>query len=79
VRNPKTHAEWQDAVDAAAACRAIADCIMYGILAGGPKIDVARCDHILKNGLARGVRPSKPTVDLAVEYIQAFNAECKRA
>lgn len=74
MKNPKTSAEWQEAVDAAAACRAIADCMMYGLLTG-PSVDVARCDWILSEGERRGVRPSKPALDLAVGYAAAYNAE----
>lgn len=74
-RDPKTPAEWQEAVDGAAACRAIADCQMYGLLQGGPKIDVVRCDEILERGAARGIRPSREPTDLAVGYVQAYNAD----
>ena len=73
MRNPKTRAEWQEVVDAAAGARAIADCEMYGLIAGGPKINVARCDHILARGAKRGVRPSRPVVELAAEMIAEWN------
>ena len=73
-RDPRTAAEWQEAVDGAAACRVIADCKMYGLLEGGPTVDVDRCDVILERGAARGIRPSKPAVDLAVEFLRAWNA-----
>lgn len=74
-RDPRTAAEWQQAVDAAAAWRALEDCKMYGLLEGGPTVDVERCDSILERGAARGVRPSKPATELALEYLQAWNAE----
>ena len=78
-RSPKTPAEWQAAVDGAAAMRAIADCEMYGVLTGGPVIDVSRCDELLALGEARGVRPSRPDTELAIGYIQAFNQAAKEA
>lgn len=75
MREPHTLREWQEAVDVAAAARAIADCMMYGLLEGGPEIDVDRCDEIIEAGLARGVQPSKPIVELALEMVTAINAE----
>jgi len=73
-RDPKTPEEWQEAVDAAAGARAIADCMMYGLLTG-PKINVRRCDDILERGRKRGVTPSRSSTDLAVELVQQMNAE----
>jgi len=73
TRDPKSTAEWQEAVDAAAGLRALADCKMYGLIEGGPEIDVARCDEILERGRARGVRPSAPARDLAIEIIRQVN------
>jgi hypothetical protein len=74
-RDPKTRAEWQEAVDAAAAARAVADCIMYGLLTPGLTINVARCDEILERGRSRGVTPSRPVVELAAEFVEAYNLE----
>lgn len=36
ANEPQTPEQWQEAVDAAAACRAIADCAMYGLIEGRP-------------------------------------------
>lgn len=76
-RDPQTPEQWREAVDAAAASRMIADCKMYGLLEGGPEIDVARCDSLLERGAARGVRPSGSAAKLAVEYVEAYNAEAQ--
>jgi hypothetical protein len=75
VRNPKTQEEWQEAVDAAAAARAIADCKMYGLIEGGPEINVRRCDEILWRGQKRGVTPSRPASELAIRLFRAMNGE----
>lgn len=72
-RDPRTAEEWQEAVDAAAACRAIADCGVYGPIEGGPKIDFARCDEILWRGATRGVHPSASWKDLVVGFVRAWN------
>lgn len=71
---PRTPAEWQEAVDASAAYRLIADCELYGLIEGGGEINVDRCDYILQAGKARGVLPSRPIVELAVEMIRSINA-----
>ena len=62
--DPRTTAEWQDAVDAAIGMRAIADCKMYGLIEGGPVINVKRCDEIIRRGMARGIQPSASSADL---------------
>jgi hypothetical protein len=73
-RDPQTPEEWQEAVDAAAGARALADCAMYGLITG-PDVDVARCDNILERGAALGVRPSRKATDLAVGLIREINGE----
>lgn len=73
-RDPKTPEEWQWAVDAAAAARAIFDCKLYGLLEGGPEIDADRCDQILKRGAARGITPSAPAESLALDFIWTWNS-----
>jgi hypothetical protein len=77
MKEPKTRAEWQEAVDAAAAARVVADCMMYGLLVGGPTINVERCDQIIERGQAREVYPSGPVADLAVELVASINAEAE--
>lgn len=71
MRNPKTPAEWQEAVDLASGWRIIADAEMYGLLTGVPKINLTRCDRILALGKKAGVRPSKPAAALALDIIRA--------
>jgi hypothetical protein len=51
---------------------------MYGLIEGGPNIDVARCDEILEHGKARGVYPSKRTADLAIEMVALINSQSSR-
>jgi hypothetical protein len=70
---PTTPAEWQFAVDGAAGLRAIADCRMYGLIEGGPEIDINRCDELLELGRRRGIVPSQPDIVLARQLIAALN------
>ena len=58
--DPRSPEEWQGAVDMAAFLRIIEDCRMYGLVTGGPKVDISRCDDILEKGKRRGVVPAPP-------------------
>lgn len=73
ARDPQTPAEWQEALDAATALRAIADCMMYGLVQGGPTINVERCDDLIARARRLRFRPSAPAADLAVAYIEQLN------
>lgn len=77
--DPQTPEEWQEAVDLAAGARLIADCKMYGVITGGPAIDVARCDFILRRGAKLGIRPSRPPLDtpnIQIEITDASEFHC---
>jgi hypothetical protein len=52
---------------------------MYGLIKGGPKVNLARCDSILEQGAARGVRPSKKPTDLAADFVHLWNESLKEA
>ncbi len=52
--DPSTPAEWQRA---------------YGLVAGGPEIDVDRCDEILRRGAGLGFTP-RPADEVAQELIK---------
>lgn len=62
-REPQTRGEWQDAVDAAHACLALDAARQYGLVTGGPPVNVDRCAQILSDGAARGIRPSPDAVE----------------
>jgi hypothetical protein len=72
-QDPRTPAEWQEAVDDATGWRLVADCMLYGLLEGGPTIHVERCDDIIRRGSARGFHPSRPAHELALLAIAAHN------
>ena len=71
-RVPATPEEWQDAVNLAAALRALYDCKLYGLLEGGPVIDVCACDEMIRRGALRGIKPQN-TLQLAVEISKECN------
>lgn len=71
VRDPQTRAEWQQAVDAAETFRLIASARVFGLVTGGPTIDVERCEEILARGRARAIVPARAAVDAYLRAIAA--------
>ena len=55
---PRTRAQWQEAVDLAGFWLSVQATRDYGLTTGGPEIDVARCEELLRLGRERGVVPS---------------------
>jgi alkanesulfonate monooxygenase SsuD/methylene tetrahydromethanopterin reductase-like flavin-dependent oxidoreductase (luciferase family) len=69
VQEPETDQEWQDAVNAAHVLLLIEDARFYGLIAGGPVVDVERCEKILRDGAAQGITPQPGTVQEFVEAV----------
>ena len=57
MRDPQTRAEWQEAADAAQMMLALESCKLYGLLQGGPHVNVMRCEEILERARAKGIDP----------------------
>lgn len=55
--DPKPPEEWQEAVDAAAFCLTLDSARQYGLVEGGPTLNVERCAHILAKGETLGYMP----------------------
>lgn len=66
AKAPKTPAEWQDAVDAAEFYLALDSAQKYGLITGGPEVDVDRCDDILRAGRERGIVPHRDAIERGV-------------
>ena len=60
---PRTKAEWQEAVDAAKAALCLDAARQFGFITGGPEIDQERCLELLDRGEALGVTPSKDVIE----------------
>ena len=56
--DPKTDAEWQEAVDLAEFYLRLDSARQYGLITGGPEVNVARCEALLATGKERGFRPN---------------------
>jgi hypothetical protein len=64
--DPQTPEEWQEAVDTAHVMLLIESARQFGIVRGGPKVVVARCEEILERGKARGYTPAEDVVERLV-------------
>lgn len=70
IRDPQTPQEWQAAVDAAEGALAFDSSRMYGLVEGGPTVDVDRCAFILAEGKRRGIVPREGCIErFALELI----------
>jgi hypothetical protein len=63
AREPRTDAEWQEAVDGAFACLVLDSARQYGFVEGGPAVNVERCEEILARGRERDVTPSADAIE----------------
>jgi hypothetical protein len=63
IREPKTRAEWQEAVDLAKWLLVLDSARAYGLVKGGPEVDEGRALEILARGKAKGIRPSLDCVE----------------
>jgi hypothetical protein len=69
MKDPITIAEWQEASDAAEACLLLESTRQYGLVQGGPRVNVDRCVELLDRAKRLGVRPSKRGVDRQIKAI----------
>lgn len=75
MKDPKTKTEWRDAVDAAHGALTLDASRQYGLVEGGPEVNVKRCSQIIEKGRRRGILPSKDAVE---RYINGLVANEKR-
>lgn len=71
---PKTPQQWQIAVDAAKGALALHDARLYGLVTGGPTVNVERCLALLEAGKEKGIRPRADAVE---RFIEAWQREAK--
>lgn len=69
--DPTTPEEWQEAVDLAHGCLALDSARQFGLITGGPVVDVDRADYILTQGRSRGFTPANDAVERFVQRMQA--------
>ena len=61
-KDPKTVAEWQEALDQAEMLLRLDACRCYGLITGGPTVNVDRCVEILRRGKSKGYLPTEAGV-----------------
>jgi hypothetical protein len=66
---PRNKRQWQNAVDVAHTLLALDAAHQYGLVTGGPKIDIDRCIEILERGKQKGVEPSPTAIDMMISGI----------
>lgn len=60
---PETRQEWQDALDCAEGAIALDAARQYGLVRGGPKVNLDRCYQILTLGKQRGFEPRPDAIE----------------
>lgn len=79
MKFPKTDEEWQEAVDAADGALALHSARAYGLVTGGPAVDVARCEMILSEGAKRKFMPSTTAVEEFIAELLIMEKEASNA
>jgi hypothetical protein len=72
-KDPETPEQWQEAADLANFFLELESCRMYGLIEGGPRADIERCDSILNLARKRGIHPRKFTGEEMWGLIQELN------
>ncbi len=59
MKDPVTREEWQEVMDAATGAMSLRSARLYGLVQGGPVVDVRRCEELLRRGrdLGHAARP----------------------
>lgn len=71
MTEPVTAQDWQTAVDAAQGALALDAARKYGLVTGGPGVNVDRCEEILQRGRQLGYVPTKDTSERFVAGVLA--------
>jgi hypothetical protein len=56
-KDPTTDDEWQEAADLAHLWLALDAARAYGLIVGGPRVNIDRCNALLARAAERGVAP----------------------
>lgn len=74
MQDPKTTEEWQAAVNGANFLLELESCRMYGLIKGGPTVNLDRCESILDSAKNRDITPRKLTDEEICRFLQDLNA-----
>jgi len=73
-REPRTREEWQEAADAAEGALALDSARKYGLVTGGPVVDVERCTALIDAARAGGITPAKDAIERFVAAMREASA-----
>ena len=68
-RDPKSIREWREAATLAEVMLSLQSARAYGFVSGGPDVDTARCESILRQAKARGIVPRADEIDAAIRSL----------
>lgn len=69
---PQSPAEWQSVVDQATALLHLDSARQYGLVTGGPNVNVDRCCELLREAERRGIVPSPTAVE---DFVAGWNQQ----
>lgn len=69
MKQPRTRDQWQEAVDLAEVYLVIDSARKYGLVRGGPAVDVDRCEQLLACGRARGITPAADCIERIIPQL----------
>jgi hypothetical protein len=69
MQEPTTPDDWRRAVTLAEVMLDIDAARQYGLITGGPEVNVARCVDVLRRGRQRGIVPRSPDVNAMTEAL----------
>lgn len=71
-KEPQTRQEWQEAADAAEGALALASAREYGLVTGGPQVDLHRCSLIIARAREEhGVTPARDCIERFVHAMRS--------
>jgi hypothetical protein len=70
MRDPQTPEEWQEAVNGACVMLMVDSARQYGLVFGGPEVNVERCDELLARGKQLGVVPDEN--EALIQFIRSL-------
>lgn len=68
--DPETPEQWQVAVDWAELLLMVDSARQFGLIKGGPRVNISRCESILKLGANRGITPRNLTDEELCRYLK---------
>jgi hypothetical protein len=71
---PVTDEQWQDAVDAAHALLIFDTARLYGLVTGGPKVNVELCVEIIEDGRNQGIEPRVEAIKCRLAWTKAISS-----